>query len=91
MSFYVTTVRGTKYIIRNLALRGMLISMLSSMASSDLRRYTFGLKGTYAYKRHRVWWEDSEYALPTRKFFLNYLGRLLMKTTRLSASTTSSF
>ncbi len=33
-----------------------------------------GLKGTYAYKRHRVWWEDSEYALPTRKFFLNISG-----------------
>src|SRR5690348_4048518 len=27
-----------------------------------------GLKGTYAYKRPRVWWEDSEYAVPTRKF-----------------------
>ena len=30
-----------------------------------------GLKGTYAYKRPRVWWEDSEYAVPTRKLYLN--------------------
>ena len=33
-----------------------------------------GLKGTYAYKRPRVWWEDSEYALPTRKLYLNISG-----------------
>jgi hypothetical protein len=30
-----------------------------------------GLTGTYAYKRPRVWWEDSERALPTRRLYLN--------------------
>lgn len=30
-----------------------------------------GLAGTYAHKRPRVWWEDNEHALPTRKLFLN--------------------
>lgn len=30
-----------------------------------------GLTGTYAYKKPRVWWEDNEYALPTRKLHLN--------------------
>ncbi|HEX4772988.1 MAG TPA: DUF262 domain-containing protein [Bryobacteraceae bacterium] len=30
-----------------------------------------GLKGTYASKMPRVWWEDSEHALPTRKLYLN--------------------
>jgi len=33
-----------------------------------------GLTGTYAYKRPRVWWEDSERALPTRKLYLNLSG-----------------
>src|SRR5271167_4990097 len=33
-----------------------------------------GLKGTYAYKRPRVWWENTEYAIPTRKLFLNLSG-----------------
>jgi len=33
-----------------------------------------GLKGTYAYKLPRVWWEDNEYALPTRKLYLNVGG-----------------
>ncbi len=30
-----------------------------------------GLTGTYAHKKPRVWWEDNEYALPTRKLHLN--------------------
>lgn len=30
-----------------------------------------GLKGTYAYKMPRKWWNDDEYALPTRKLYLN--------------------
>jgi len=30
-----------------------------------------GLTGTYAYKKPRVWWEDNEYALPTRKLHVN--------------------
>ncbi|WP_421920417.1 DUF262 domain-containing protein [Marinifilum sp.] len=30
-----------------------------------------GLKGTYAYKKPRVVWRDNEYAVPTRKLFLN--------------------
>jgi hypothetical protein len=33
-----------------------------------------GLKETYAYKRPRVWWEDSEYAVPTRRLYLNISG-----------------
>jgi len=33
-----------------------------------------GLTGTYAYKKPRVWWEDNEYALPTRKLYLNVTG-----------------
>lgn len=32
------------------------------------------MKGTYAYKRHRVWWENTEYAVPTRKLYLNIAG-----------------
>ena len=32
-----------------------------------------GLTGTYAYKRTRVWWEDTERAVPTRKLYLNVL------------------
>lgn len=34
-----------------------------------------GLVGTYAYKRPRVWWEDNEYALPTRKLYMNVAGQ----------------
>jgi hypothetical protein len=30
-----------------------------------------GLTGTYAYKKPRAWWENSERALPTRKLYLN--------------------
>lgn len=33
-----------------------------------------GLTGTYAYKKPRVWWEDSERVLPSRKLYLNVLG-----------------
>lgn len=33
-----------------------------------------GLTGTYAYKMPRVWWEDSERVLPTRRLFLNLSG-----------------
>ena len=33
-----------------------------------------GLKGTYAYKLPRVWWEDNEYSLPTRRLYLNLGG-----------------
>ena len=33
-----------------------------------------GLTGTYAYKKPRVWWENSERALPTRKLYLNLSG-----------------
>jgi Protein of unknown function DUF262 len=29
-----------------------------------------GLKGTYGYKRPRVWWENTERAIPTRRLFL---------------------
>lgn len=32
-----------------------------------------GLLGTYAYYRGRVWLQDSEYALPTRRLYLNVL------------------
>src|ERR1035437_6962852 len=34
-----------------------------------------GLTGTYAYKRPRIWWEDSERALPTRRLYLNVVER----------------
>lgn len=34
-----------------------------------------GLKGSYAYKKPRVWWEDSERVLPTRKLYLNIVGK----------------
>jgi hypothetical protein len=33
-----------------------------------------GLKGTYAYRLPRRWWEDTEHALPTRKLYLNVSG-----------------
>lgn len=32
-----------------------------------------GLKGTYAYKMPRKWWDDTEEVLPTRKLYLNLL------------------
>lgn len=35
-----------------------------------------GLKGSYAYKKPRVWWEDTEYAIPTRYLYLNILNPL---------------
>ena len=34
-----------------------------------------GLCGTYAYYRGRVWWQDNEYAIPTRRLYLNVLER----------------
>ena len=34
-----------------------------------------GLCGTYAYYRGRVWWDNTEYALPTRRLYLNVIGR----------------
>src|SRR5262249_29679480 len=34
-----------------------------------------GLKGTYAYKMPRVWWEDTERVLPTRQLYLNIIKR----------------
>jgi len=33
-----------------------------------------GLTGTYAFKKPRVWWEDTEHALPTRRLYLNTEG-----------------
>jgi hypothetical protein len=33
-----------------------------------------GLTGTYAYKKPRVWWEDNERVLPTRRLYLNLAG-----------------
>lgn len=33
-----------------------------------------GLTGTYAYKKPRMWWENSERVLPTRRLFLNLAG-----------------
>lgn len=35
-----------------------------------------GLKGSYAYKKPRVWKEDTEYAIPTRHLYLNVLNPL---------------
>ena len=34
-----------------------------------------GLVGTYAYKLPRRWWENNEYALPTRRLYLNVYER----------------
>lgn len=34
-----------------------------------------GLTGTYAYKRPRVWWENTEKALPTRQLYLNVVDK----------------
>src|SRR5262249_4661871 len=36
-----------------------------------LTAINIGLTGTFAFKKPRVWWEDTEYALPTRKLYLN--------------------
>lgn len=35
-----------------------------------------GLKGSYAYKLPRVWWQDNEIALPTRHLYLNIINPL---------------
>jgi len=35
-----------------------------------------GLKGSYAYRKPRVWREDTEYALPTRHLYLNVVEPL---------------
>ena len=35
-----------------------------------------GLKGSYAYKNLRVWWENTEHAIPTRHLYLNILNPL---------------
>lgn len=35
-----------------------------------------GLKGSYAYKKSRVWWEDTERNIPTRHLYLNILNKL---------------
>ncbi len=35
-----------------------------------------GLKGSYAYKLPRVWWENTEYAIPTRFLYLNIIEKL---------------
>ena len=35
-----------------------------------------GLKGSYAYKRQRVWWENTEKNIPTRHLYLNILEKL---------------
>ncbi len=32
-----------------------------------------GIKGTYAYKMPRVWWENTEKVLPTRQLYLNII------------------
>jgi len=34
-----------------------------------------GVKGSYAYKIRRVWWEDTEKVLPTRRLYLNIVSR----------------
>ena len=34
-----------------------------------------GLCGTYAYYRGRVWWQDNEHAIPTRRLYLNVLEK----------------
>ena len=35
-----------------------------------------GLKGSYAYKKSRVWWEDTERNIPTRHLYLNIFNKL---------------
>jgi len=36
-----------------------------------LTALNIGLRGTYAYKMPRTWWENTEHALPTRRLFVN--------------------
>jgi len=35
-----------------------------------------GLKGSYAYKLRRVWWDNTEYSIPTRHLYLNIIDKL---------------
>ena len=35
-----------------------------------------GLRGSFAYKLPRVWWDNTEYNIPTRKLYLNILNGL---------------
>jgi len=35
-----------------------------------------GLKGSYAYKLPRRWWENTEYSIPTRYLYLNVIDKL---------------
>jgi len=35
-----------------------------------------GLKGSYAYKLPRVWWDNTEYSIPTRRLYLNIIDKL---------------
>ena len=35
-----------------------------------------GLKGSYAYKLPRTWWNNTEYCIPTRHLYLNIVKRL---------------
>jgi len=35
-----------------------------------------GLKGSYAYKLPRLWWDNNEYSIPTRHLYLNILDKL---------------
>ena len=35
-----------------------------------------GLKGSYAYKLPRLWWENTEYSIPTRLLYLNIKNKL---------------
>lgn len=41
-----------------------------------LTSLVIGLKGSFAYKKPRVWWEDTEHAIPTRHLYLNILNPL---------------
>jgi len=35
-----------------------------------------GLKGSYAYKLPRLWWDNTEYSIPTRHLYLNIIDKL---------------
>lgn len=35
-----------------------------------------GMKGSYAYKLPRVWWDNTEYSIPTRHLYLNIIDKL---------------
>ena len=35
-----------------------------------------GLKGSFAYKLPRLWWDNTEYSIPTRHLYLNILDKL---------------